>query len=69
LPSGLVEDAVRELGYPNLTAAVIASLDGAVRARRIEQFIHDPVGPSPEAIDRLRQSRGSDSDSNQAALG
>ena len=69
LPVALVEEAIRELDYPNLTAAVIGTLDDALRARAIEEFIHSDLGPKPEAIDDLRRSRRSDAEAPRASLG
>jgi Arc/MetJ family transcription regulator len=69
LPAALVEEAVRELGYPNLTAAVVATLDDALRARKIEEFAHSELGPTPEALDELRRGRGGDVDEPHASLG
>jgi hypothetical protein len=69
LPAALVEEAVRELGYPNLTAAIVATLDEALRARKIEEFVQSELGPTPEALDDLRRGRGEDVDEAHASLG
>ena len=69
LPAALVEEAVRELGYPNLTAAVVGTLDKALRARKIEEFIHSDLGPTPEALDELRRARDEETGGSQASLG
>jgi hypothetical protein len=57
LPVALVEEAVRELGYPNLTAAIVGTLDEALRAKAIEDFIHSDLGPTPEELDEIRRDR------------
>jgi hypothetical protein len=69
LPAVLVEEAVRELGYPNLTAAIVGTLDDALRTKRIEEFIHSEAGPSPAGGDELRRSRFPEADAASTSFG
>jgi hypothetical protein len=69
LPTALIEEAVRELGYPNLTAAVVATLDEALRARKIDEFVHSGLGPTPEELDELRRGREEEAGQPRASLG
>jgi Arc/MetJ family transcription regulator len=56
LPTALVEEAMRELGYTNLTEAVIHTLDDALRDKvRRELLQQEDLFPTPEELEATRR--------------